>query len=159
LDVNNNPANPVINDRSFGEDRELVARKGIAYMRGLQRGGVIATAKHFPGHGDTDTDSHLGLPLIAHSRTRLDSLELYPFGRLVDEGLSAMMVGHLEVPALDSTKGLPSTLSEPIVQWDPGTRTRLQRTCLHGCAQHERAWPMQISQARSNCVRCWRVTM
>jgi beta-N-acetylhexosaminidase len=115
VDVNNNPANPVINDRSFGEDRELVARKGIAYMRGLQRGGVIATAKHFPGHGDTDTDSHLGLPLIAHSRTRLDSLELYPFGRLVDEGLSAMMVGHLEVPALDSTKGLPSTLSEPIV--------------------------------------------
>jgi len=115
VDVNNNPSNPVINDRSFGEDRELVARKGIAYMRGLQRGGVIATAKHFPGHGDTDTDSHLGLPLIAHSRTRLDSLELYPFGRLVDEGLSAMMVGHLEVPALDSTKGLPSTLSEPIV--------------------------------------------
>ena len=115
VDVNNNPSNPVINDRSFGEDRELVARKGIAYMRGLQEGGVIATAKHFPGHGDTDTDSHFGLPLIAHSRTRLDSLELYPFQRLVDEGLSAMMVGHLEVPALDSTKGLPSTLSEPIV--------------------------------------------
>ncbi len=116
VDVNNNPANPVINDRSFGEDRELVARKGIAYMRGLQQGGVIATAKHFPGHGDTDTDSHYGLPLIAHSRTRLDSLELYPFQRLVDEGLSAMMVGHLEVPALDSTKGQPSTLSQPIVQ-------------------------------------------
>ncbi len=76
LDVNNNPANPVINDRSFGEDREVVARKGIAYMRGLQKGGVIATAKHFPGHGDTDTDSHFGLPLIAHSRMRLDSLEL-----------------------------------------------------------------------------------
>ncbi len=106
VDVNNNPANPVINDRSFGEDREAVARKGIAYMRGLQRGGVIATAKHFPGHGDTDTDSHKALPVIAHSRTRLDSLELYPFQRLVDEGLvSAMMVAHLEVPALDSTKG------------------------------------------------------
>lgn len=115
VDVNNNPANPVINDRSFGEDREVVARKGIAYMRGLQKGGVIATAKHFPGHGDTDTDSHYGLPLIAHSRTRLDSLELYPFQRLVDEGLAAMMVGHLEVPALDSNKGMPSTLSEPIV--------------------------------------------
>ena len=115
VDVNNNPANPVINDRSFGEDRENVARKGIAYMRGLQRGGVIATAKHVPGHGDVDSDSHHTLPLIAHSRTRLDSLELYPFQRLVDEGLSAMMVGHLEVPALDSSKGLPSTLSRPIV--------------------------------------------
>ena len=116
LDVNNNPANPVINDRSFGEDRENVARKGIAYMRGLQNGGVIATAKHFPGHGDVDSDSHHTLPLIAHSRTRLDSLELYPFQRLVEEGLAAMMVGHLEVPALDSSKGQPSTLSRPIVR-------------------------------------------
>lgn len=115
VDVNNNPANPVINDRSFGEDRENVARKGIAYMRGLQQGGVIATAKHFPGHGDVDSDSHLTLPMIAHSRMRLDSLELYPFQRLVEEGLSAMMVAHLEVPALDSSKGLPSTLSRPIV--------------------------------------------
>jgi beta-glucosidase-like glycosyl hydrolase/CubicO group peptidase (beta-lactamase class C family) len=115
VDVNNNPANPVINDRSFGEDRENVARKGIAYMRGLQQGGVIATAKHFPGHGDTDSDSHYALPMIAHSRTRLDSMELYPFQRLVDEGLTAMMVGHLEVPALDTTKGQPSTLSKPIV--------------------------------------------
>lgn len=115
VDVNNNPANPVINDRSFGEDRENVARKGIAYMRGLQNGGVIATAKHFPGHGDVDSDSHHTLPLIAHSRTRLDSLELYPFQRLVEEGLAAVMVAHLEVPALDSTKGRPSTLSRPIV--------------------------------------------
>ncbi|MBK7944813.1 MAG: glycoside hydrolase family 3 [Flavobacteriales bacterium] len=115
VDVNNNPANPVINDRSFGEDRENVARKGIAYMRGLQNGGVIATAKHFPGHGDTDSDSHHALPMIAHSRTRLDSLELYPFHRLVEEGLGAIMVGHLEVPALDVNKGLPSTLSKPIV--------------------------------------------
>jgi len=115
LDVNNNPANPVINDRSFGEDREAVARKGIAYMQGLQRGGVIATAKHFPGHGDTDTDSHKALPMITHGRARLDSVELYPFRRLVDEGLAAMMIAHLEVPALDSVKGVPSTLSKPIV--------------------------------------------
>ncbi len=115
VDVNNNPANPVINDRSFGEDRENVARKGIAYMRGLQEGGVIATAKHFPGHGDTESDSHYALPVIAHSRTRLDSLELYPFQRLVDEGLAAVMVGHLEVPALDSVKGQPSTLSRQVV--------------------------------------------
>ena len=110
-DVNNNPANPVINDRSFGEDRENVARKSIAYMRGLQEGGVIATAKHFPGHGDTDADSHHALPVIAHSRTRLDSLELYPFQRLVEEGLSAVMVAHLEVPALDSTPGMPRSIS------------------------------------------------
>jgi beta-glucosidase-like glycosyl hydrolase/CubicO group peptidase (beta-lactamase class C family) len=114
-DVNNNPANPVINDRSFGENRELVARKAIAYMKGLQQGGVIATAKHFPGHGDTDTDSHLGLPLIAQTRARLDSLELYPFERMVSEGLSAMMVGHLEVPALDTNPGMPSTLSHHVV--------------------------------------------
>jgi beta-glucosidase-like glycosyl hydrolase/CubicO group peptidase (beta-lactamase class C family) len=115
VDVNNNPVNPVINDRSFGEDRENVARKGIAYMRGLQKGGVIATAKHFPGHGDTDMDSHYSLPMIAHSRLRLDSIELYPFQRLVEEGLSAVMVAHLEVPALDTTKGLPSTFSRPMV--------------------------------------------
>ena len=115
-DVNNNPANPVINDRSFGEDRELVARKSIAYMKGLQQGGVIATAKHFPGHGDTDVDSHLGLPLIAQTRARLDSLELYPFERMVREGLSAMMVGHLEVPALDTNPGVPSTLSRHVVR-------------------------------------------
>jgi beta-N-acetylhexosaminidase len=115
LDVNNNAANPVINDRSFGEDRDNVVRKGIAYMRGLQRGGVLATAKHFPGHGDVDSDSHHTLPFIAHDRARLDSLELYPFRRLVDEGLAAAMVAHLEVPALDPVKGLPSTLSKPIV--------------------------------------------
>ncbi|MEZ4806995.1 MAG: glycoside hydrolase family 3 N-terminal domain-containing protein [Flavobacteriales bacterium] len=115
VDVNNNAANPVINDRSFGEDRVLVARKGLAYMRGLQHGGVLATAKHFPGHGDTDVDSHKALPLIGHSRQRLDSVELYPFKRMVSEGLAAVMVAHLEVPALDSAKGLPSTLSAPIV--------------------------------------------
>lgn len=116
LDVNNDPRNPVINDRSFGEDRENVARKGIAYMHGLQRGGVLATAKHFPGHGDVDSDSHHTLPYIGHGRERLDSLELYPFRRLAREGLGAVMVAHLEVPALDDTKGLPSTLSAPIVQ-------------------------------------------
>ena len=115
VDVNNNAANPVINDRSFGEDRENVTRKGIAYMRGLQQGGVLATAKHFPGHGDVTSDSHYTLPRIGHGRARLDSLELYPFRRMAREGLGAVMVAHLEVPALDSTKGLPSTLSRPIV--------------------------------------------
>lgn len=115
LDVNNNAANPVINDRSFGEDRELVAQKGIAYMRGLQKGGIMATAKHFPGHGDTDTDSHKALPVITHDRKRLDEVELYPFRRLIAEGLSAMMIAHMDVPALDSAVGVPSTLSKPIV--------------------------------------------
>ncbi|MCB0794369.1 MAG: serine hydrolase [Flavobacteriales bacterium] len=114
-DVNNDPNNPVINDRSFGEDRDNVTRKAIAYMKGLQQGGVIATAKHFPGHGDTDVDSHKALPVIAHSRTRLDSLELYPFQRLMEEGLSAIMVAHLEVPALENASGVPTTLSRSVV--------------------------------------------
>ncbi|MBK8580390.1 MAG: serine hydrolase [Flavobacteriales bacterium] len=115
VDVNINPANPVINDRSFGEDPEHVALKGIAYMRGLQRGGVIATAKHFPGHGDTDQDSHKTLPKVTATRARLDSVELRPFQQLIDAGVGAMMVAHLEVPALDSTPGLPSTMSRKIV--------------------------------------------
>ena len=116
IDVNNNPRNPVINDRSFGEDRQNVLRKGIAYMQGLQDGGVIAVAKHFPGHGDTDSDSHHTLPTVPYDLARLDSLELWPFKRIVGEGLAGVMVAHLEVPALDNTKGLPSTLSKPIVE-------------------------------------------
>ena len=114
VDVNNNPANPVINYRSFGEDKENVASKGIAYMKGLQAQNVLATAKHFPGHGDTDTDSHYALPNIGHSRDRLDSLELYPFRELIKAGVGGVMVAHLNVPALD-TSGLPSTLSKPII--------------------------------------------
>lgn len=114
-DVNNNAKNPVINDRSFGEDRELVTRKALAYARGLEQGGVIPVAKHFPGHGDTDTDSHHTLPFIAHGRARLDSVELYPFRRMVQEGVAGMMIAHLEVPALDSAKGVPTTLSRKVV--------------------------------------------
>ncbi|MEZ5148509.1 MAG: glycoside hydrolase family 3 N-terminal domain-containing protein [Bacteroidales bacterium] len=115
VDVNNNPANPVINSRSFGSDPERVASKGIAYMKGLQDGGIIATAKHFPGHGDTDSDSHYTLPVINHSRERLDSIEFYPFKRLIAEGLDATMVAHLYIPALDSTANTPTTLSEKVV--------------------------------------------
>jgi len=114
-DVNNNPSNPVINERSFGEDRERVTDKAIAYMRGLQDNGVIATGKHFPGHGDTNTDSHKTLPLITHGRSRLDSLELYPFKRLIGSGLMAMMVAHLEIPALDTNANTPTTLSNYVV--------------------------------------------
>src|SRR5680860_659964 len=114
VDVNNNPDNPVINFRSFGENKYNVAEKGIEYMRGLQDGGVMATAKHFPGHGDTSTDSHLALPQINHSRARLDSLELYPFREIIKAGIGGVMVAHLDIPSLDST-GVPSTLSKPII--------------------------------------------
>ncbi len=114
-DINNNPANPVINYRSFGEDRENVASKSLMYMRGMQDNGILATAKHFPGHGDTDTDSHLDLPVLRHNRYRFDSLELYPFKKLIDAGIGAVMSAHLSIPALDSTAGLPSTLSENIM--------------------------------------------
>lgn len=114
VDVNNNPNNPVINYRSFGEDKHKVAEKGIAYVKGLQEANVLATAKHFPGHGDTDTDSHYALPFIGHSRERLDTLELYPFKELIKAGVGGIMVAHLNIPALDSS-GLPTTLSRPVI--------------------------------------------
>ncbi len=114
VDVNNNAANPVINFRSFGENKFKVAEKGIAYMRGLQDSGVLPTAKHFPGHGDTDTDSHYALPRITHTRARLDDTELYPFRQIIKAGIGGVMVAHLDIPALDST-GVPSTLSKPII--------------------------------------------
>ena len=115
VDVNNNPNNPVINDRSFGEDVTNVTYKGIAYMKGLQDSKVMACAKHFPGHGDTDTDSHLDLPIIKHSIQRLDTVELKPFRMLAEQGVGSIMIAHLNVPALDTTKNLPSTLSKNIV--------------------------------------------
>jgi beta-N-acetylhexosaminidase len=115
-DINVNPRNPVINFRSFGENRENVSLKTIMYMKGMQDNGVLASAKHFPGHGDTNVDSHLDLPLIAHSRTRLDSIELYPFRNLINEGTGSIMTAHLNLPSLDSTSGLPSTLSPVIIK-------------------------------------------
>jgi beta-N-acetylhexosaminidase len=114
-DVNNNPNNPVISFRSFGENKYKVADKAVAYMKGMQDGGLLTSAKHFPGHGDTGTDSHYDLPLISHDATRIDSLELYPFEALINAGLSGMMIAHLSIPALDKTPNLPSTLSKPIV--------------------------------------------
>ncbi len=114
VDVNNNPNNPVINYRSFGEDKDNVAVKGLAYMQGLQDERVLTTAKHFPGHGDTDTDSHKALPQINHNLDRLTSVELYPFLKLIEAGVGGVMVAHLDIPALDST-GVPSTLSKPII--------------------------------------------
>jgi beta-glucosidase-like glycosyl hydrolase/CubicO group peptidase (beta-lactamase class C family) len=115
VDINNNPDNPVINSRSFGENRDMVTYKGMSYMMGMQDQGIIATAKHFPGHGDTDVDSHFKLPYIWHDRHRLDSIELYPYRRLINNGIGAIMVGHLNIPALDSTSAMGSTLSGPII--------------------------------------------
>ncbi|MCB0562966.1 MAG: serine hydrolase [Phaeodactylibacter sp.] len=110
-DVNNNPANPVINTRSFGEDPMNVAVKSYMYAKGLQDHGVLACAKHFPGHGDTDVDSHYDLPVINHDFNRLDSLELYPFRVLAQYGVGSIMVAHLNVPALDARENRPTTLS------------------------------------------------
>jgi beta-glucosidase-like glycosyl hydrolase/CubicO group peptidase (beta-lactamase class C family) len=115
LDINNNAQNPVINYRSFGENRENVTKKSIMYMKGLQDNGILATGKHFPGHGDTNVDSHLDLPQITHSRARLDSIELYPFRKQIEEGIGSIMVAHLNLPSLDTTTDLPSTLSHVIV--------------------------------------------
>jgi beta-N-acetylhexosaminidase len=115
MDVNNNPKNPVINFRSFGDNKYNVAQKGISYMKGLQDAGIFTTAKHFPGHGDTDVDSHYDLPQLPFSLARLDSLEMYPFKQAFAAGLSGVMVAHMNIPALDSTAHLPSTLSKPII--------------------------------------------
>jgi len=114
-DVNNNPLNPVIHTRSFGEDPVQVAGKAVAFANGLQDAGIIATAKHFPGHGDTDSDSHYTLPVLNKSNAQLDSTELIPFRRLINEGVGAVMVGHLFVPSLDTTKNLAATFSPSIV--------------------------------------------
>ncbi|MRX63779.1 glycoside hydrolase family 3 N-terminal domain-containing protein [Maribacter luteus] len=115
IDINTNPLNPIIGNRSFGEDRENVANKGIAFMKGMESAGVLSSGKHFPGHGDTATDSHKALPLIPFTRQRLDSLELYPYRRLIQEGLSSVMVAHLNVPAMEIQEDLPSSISEQII--------------------------------------------
>ncbi len=114
-DVNNNPENPVINTRSFSDDRELVAELAEAFTRGMNDGNLVSTAKHFPGHGDTDVDSHLHLPTLPYTRQRLDSLELYPFKRVIDVGVKSVMVGHLSVPSIDATNDLPATLSSSLM--------------------------------------------
>ncbi len=114
IDVNNNSENPVINTRAFGEDKEKVARYGAAFMKGMNAAGIYGSAKHFPGHGDTNVDSHKALPTLDFSYERLDSLELYPFKHLIAGNADMIMVAHLSVPALDST-GVPASISKPIV--------------------------------------------
>lgn len=115
VDVNTNPANPIIGNRSFGSDVNNVIAKGLAYAQGLQDNGVLASMKHFPGHGDTDKDSHLDLPIVSHHLERLDSIELAPFKTLMDKKIGGVMVAHLYVPALEKKKGIPATLSYNIV--------------------------------------------
>lgn len=115
LDLNTNPDNPIIGNRSFGEDRANVSRKGIAYAKGLEEAGVLSCGKHFPGHGDTSVDSHKAMPVIPFDRQRLDSVELYPFRRAIDAGISSIMVAHLSVPALELDADRPASLSEQII--------------------------------------------
>ncbi len=114
-DINNNPKNPVIGFRSFGENKYNVTAKTGAYMKGMQDNGLLVSLKHFPGHGDTDVDSHYDLPQLRFTRERLDSLEMYPFRELIKQNASGVMVAHMNIPALDNTPNLPSTLSKPIV--------------------------------------------
>jgi len=115
VDVNINPLNPIINTRSIGEDPEQVSRLAVAFIKGCQENGLIATAKHFPGHGDTDLDSHIQLAVISGDQERLQKVELYPFKRAIEGGVQAIMTAHLHVPALDPTPGLPATLSPLIL--------------------------------------------
>ena len=112
VDINNNPNNPVINDRSFGEDKYKVASYGIQYMKGMQDAGVMACAKHFPGHGDVEVDSHFDLPIINKSLAQLDSLELYPFRKIFNAGVASVMIAHLYIPAIDSTPNTATSISK-----------------------------------------------
>ena len=115
VDVNNNPRNPIINLRSFGEDPAFVSKMAVAYIKGIQSTGAFATAKHFPGHGDTNVDTHLGLAVINHPRERLDQVELVPFKAAIAAGVDAVMSSHIVLPSLDPTPGIPATLSRPIL--------------------------------------------
>ncbi|MBX2827647.1 MAG: beta-N-acetylglucosaminidase, partial [Flavobacteriaceae bacterium] len=115
VDINTNPKNPIIGNRSFGEDRENVSKKAIAFMKGMQSAGVLANAKHFPGHGDTDADSHKTLPTLLFDKERIDSLELYPYKQIISEGLSSVMVAHLNIPSIVHEAGYPSSISKNVV--------------------------------------------
>jgi beta-glucosidase-like glycosyl hydrolase/CubicO group peptidase (beta-lactamase class C family) len=115
VDVNVNPRNPVIGFRSFGENKYNVAEKGVAYMKGMQDNRIMANAKHFPGHGDTEVDSHADLPVINHDKTRMSEIELYPFVQLMKDSLLSVMVAHLQIPAYDARPKTPTTLSEKVV--------------------------------------------
>lgn len=116
VDLNNNPNNPVIGYRSFGENKIKVTEKALAFVKGTQSVGVLTSIKHFPGHGDTETDSHLGLPLIGKSKEELVRNELYPFQKLIDQGVDSVMVGHLSIPSLSNGKTISSSISAAIIK-------------------------------------------
>ena len=115
VDINTNPTNPIIGNRSFGEDKENVTNKAIAFSQGMQSQGVLGTAKHFPGHGDTATDSHVGLPVLNFEMNRLEKIELFPYKKIFDAGMAGVMTAHLSVPALEANPKLPTSLSKSVV--------------------------------------------
>ena len=115
IDINTNPDNPIIGNRSFGEEKDNVTEKAVAFMKGMHKENILSSAKHFPGHGDTNSDSHKTLPTISFSRSRLENIELFPYYRLIEEGVSSVMVAHLNVPGLESRSNMPSSLSRTIV--------------------------------------------
>lgn len=112
VDINNNPNNPVIGYRSFGEDKYKVSKYGVAYMKGMQDAGIMACAKHFPGHGDVDVDSHYDLPVINKTTKELDSMELVPFRAIFDAGVGSVMIAHLSIPSIDNTKNVATSISK-----------------------------------------------
>jgi len=114
MDININPDNPIINIRSFGEDKEIIKKLGVSYIKGVQDSGMIATAKHFPGHGDTDKDTHIELPILNFDMRRLEDIELQPFSAAIEGGVKSIMIAHIALPSITGTK-LPATLSEKIV--------------------------------------------
>ncbi|HSM62733.1 MAG TPA: glycoside hydrolase family 3 protein, partial [Gillisia sp.] len=115
IDINTNPENPIIGNRSFGEEKINVTEKAVAFMKGMHSEGILSSAKHFPGHGDTQTDSHKTLPTISFSQKRIEEIELYPYRKLIEEGVSSIMIAHLNVPALEEKQNSPSSISKAIV--------------------------------------------
>ena len=151
VDVDTNPRNPVIGDRSFGDDPDLVGRLGVAMIRGFQENGVAACAKHFPGHGDTDVDSHLDLPSVEHSRSRLDDVELRPFRKAIEAGVATVMASHLLVREIDDA--LPATLSPEDRDRPPAGGARVPGRRRDGRPRDEGRWRSTGRRRRS---RCWR---
>jgi beta-N-acetylhexosaminidase len=155
VDVDTNPRNPVIGDRSFGDDPDLVARLGVALIDGLQQGGVAACAKHFPGHGDTELDSHLDLPSVDHSRRRLDEIELRPFRAAIAAGVASVMTSHILVRELDDER--PTTLSPRVIdgllrkELGYGGVVVTDDLEMQALAKHWRPAEIAVSAARAGC--------
>ena len=148
VDINNNPKNPVIGYRSFGEDRDKVTRLALAYMRGMQDGGIMACAKHFPGHGDVDVDSHYDLPVISKSIAQLNDMELVPFKALFAAGVGSVMTAHLSVPAVDNGKNRATSISKKTVTGLLKDSLGYNGLNVYGCIRNERC--CQIFSGRND---------